>query len=486
MRIDKYILLLSCVFIWTSCQEFLDQPQPQQSLPSATAFTTESDIRTGLIGAYNAAQVSDFMATNTTMLPAIWSSDGIWRGSFTSYQDIYNFLTTPDNGEVSGLWEDCYRTINSANLIIQAVDVVEDPALTQDLINQYRGEALFLRAAAHFEMVRYFGLPFNANSGSDLGVPIMIMPVETSGDVTFPERNTVQQVYDQVIADFEQAASLLPDFVDDGRANRFAALSYLADVYFQQGDYAQAASVSAQVLDGPYSLNETVAEFYLGEGSSEEIFVIINTAQDNPGVNGSLPTFINQNGRGGDLIVDPDLVETGFNLIITDAQRAAIEGAGNTVIDTRTSLYSEDFTFIEKYIDVTNNSDNAPIFRLPKIMLIRAESIVRESGAIEQEALDLVNQIRQRAISVQDATGAEVDNSAVAYTAGDFASTDEFLEAIILERRVELAIEGTRFHDLMRLRRDVRGQPWDSDFLRFPIPQRELDANSNLIQNPGY
>jgi len=486
MRILNYILLTLGVIAWSSCDDFLDQPQPQQSLPSSTAFGSERDIRTGLIGAYNAAQTSDLMACNASMMPTIWSSDGIWAGSFPSYQDIYNFQTTPDNGEVLGMWDDGYETINAANLVNEALDVVEDPALTPELVDQYRGEALFLRAMAHFELIRYFALPYNANSASDPGIPVVTEAVATSGDVTFPERNTVEEVYNQVIADFQQAAASLPDFVDDGRANRFAALAYLAEIYFQQGNYAQAADAAAQVLAGPFGLNEAINAFYLGEGTAEEIFVIINTAQDNPGVNGSLAAFHNINGRGGDVLVDPDLVENGFDLILTDAQRAAIEAAGDSVLDTRSTLYSNEFTNIEKYIDPGNNSDNAPIFRLPKIMLIRAESIVRESGAVEQEAIDLLNQIRQRALIVTDASGAPVDNSVVAYTAGDFASADDLIDAIILERRVELAFEGTRFHDLMRLREPVRGQPWNSDLLRFPIPQAELDANPNLSQNPGY
>ncbi len=71
------------------------------------------------------------------------------------------------------------------------------------------------------------------------------------------------------------------------------------------------------------------------------------------------------------------------------------------------------------------------------------------------------------------------------YRADDFPDAAALIDAIAKERRVELAFEGNYFHDLIRLRRPVQGIPWDDDRLRLPIPQRELDVNPNLVQNPG-
>ncbi|MEM9933924.1 MAG: RagB/SusD family nutrient uptake outer membrane protein, partial [Bacteroidota bacterium] len=106
-------------------------------------------------------------------------------------------------------------------------------------------------------------------------------------------------------------------------------------------------------------------------------------------------------------------------------------------------------------------------------------------------SVDLLNEIRNRAIRTIDAGGAEGDASAyVSYVVGDFASADELIEAIILERQVELAWEGNRFHDLNRLGRpmvnDRASSPSGADNLVWPVPQRDIDANSNLVQNPGY
>lgn len=490
----KYILGFMLVAGLVACDSFLDEPQPAQSLPSATAFTTAQDIENAMVGAYDAAQNSDMFGTNTTMLPGIYSDNGEWRGSFPSYRDIYNRMIVSDNPEVAAMWQFGYLVINSANLILKALDEVQDPSLTPELANRLRGEALFLRGATHFEMVRFFGKAFSATSNADLGIPIMVNPVATTDDVTFPSRNTVAEVYTQVLTDLTQAASLLPDANPRGRgrATKFAAHGYLARVAFQQREYGKAATEAAAVLAGPFSLTAEPVEFFSIEGSSEEIWAVIHTPQDNPGVNGSLPTFHNRAGRGGDVVYSEDLIANGFGKIVTSAQQDAIANAGHTVIDLRLSQLSQfdaasNTYFIEKYTDVSTNADDAPIQRLADFILLRAEAVARTSG-INQESIDLLNSVRRRALRVLDSSGEVVANSDsfIDFSAGDFANADELIEAIITERRVELCFEGSRFHDLTRLQRTIRGLAWDDNNMRFPIPQREIDANGNLEQNPGY
>lgn len=486
-----YILSVPVALAMTSCADFLDDPQPAQSLPSSTAFQTAQDIENGLIGAYNAVQNSDLFGCNIVMSSDIMADNGEWRGSFPSFVDMYNQALTADNAEVAGIWREGYRAINHANLVLDALTFVNDPALTDDMANRLKGEALFIRAATHFEMVRYLGKPYGASSSTDPGIPIMATAVKSSDNITFPSRNTVAEVYNQVIADFQEAANLLPATKTYGRPSRFAALGYLAEIAFQQGDYPNAASLAADVMGGPFNLTDSPVDFFTNEGSAEEIWAVIHTAQDNPGVNGSLATFHHINGRGGDVVVSVDLQENGYSRIISASQAADLAAAGYTADDLRfsqlTSSAAPPTVNVEKYEGFTNNDDDAPIQRLAEYMLMRAEALARTSG-VNDESLDLLNAIRTRAIRVVDGTGGVVPNGGdlISYSASDFANADELIEAIILERRVELAFEGNRFHDLVRLQRDVKGTAFDADKLRWPLPQRDLDANSNLTQNPGY
>jgi starch-binding outer membrane protein, SusD/RagB family len=486
-----YIMSLALAFAMTSCSGFLDEPTPAQSLPSNTAFTTAQDIENGLIGAYNAVQASDLFGCNLVMASDIMADNGEWRGSFPSFVDMFNQALTADNAEVAGLWREGYRAINHANLVIKAVGDVEDPALTPEMANRLRGEALFIRGATHFEMVRYLGKPIGPNSASDPGIPIMTVAVASSDNVTFPSRNSVAEVYAQATSDLAEAASLLPETKRYGRASSFAAKAYLAEIAFQQGDYGTAATLAGEVMAGPFSLTASPVEFFVNEGSSEEIFVVVHTPQDNPGVNGSLATFHHINGRGGDVVVDGDLIANGYEQIITASQQAELTGSGYTAEDLRftelTSSTNPPTVNVEKYEGYTNNDDDAPIWRLGEILLMRAEALARVNG-VNQESLDLLNQIRTRAIRVYDSNGEVVAGGGdlISFDAADFATGNDLIEAIILERRVELAFEGNRFHDLVRLQRAVKGTPFDADRLRWPLPQRELDANANLTQNPGY
>ncbi len=487
----KNIIYLFCFSVlFSACEDFLNDPEPAQSLPSATAFTKAKDIETGLIGAYNAVSNSDLFGTNTSLCPDIMADNGEWRGSFPSYIDVFNIQVDAFNGEIAGMWQQGFRAINHANLVLKALTTVKDPALTSELASRLEGEALFIRAATYFEMIRFFGKPFGASSSSDLGLPILTAPVEVSGDITFPARESVAAVYAQVINDFQRASTLLPDKAGRGRPSKAAAFGYLAEVNFQQGNYPEAANLAGQVLNSGFALTAEPAEFFVNEGSSEEIWAVVHTVQDNPGVNGSLATFHHVNGRGGDVVVSADLVSNGYEKIVTDAQKAAITAAGFTVEDLRfTTLTSQgnNIRNIEKYEDFTNNADDAPIQRLAEYYLMRAEALARQNG-VNDESLTLLNAIRTRSLRVKDANGGVVANSnaLVSFSAADFANADALIEAIILERRVEMAFEGNRFHDLIRLGRPVKTFTSDADKLRWPIPQRDLDANANLVQNPGY
>ena len=487
LKISLLVLAIGAT-LFSGCTDFIETPEPEQSLPSSSAFERVVDLETALIGAYQALQQSDMGGTGTAINANVLSDNAEWRGSFPSYIDMFNRQMTATNGEVAGMWRFGYLAINHANLVLKGVDETTDVALTPEIADRLRGEALFIRGMCHFEMVRYYGKPWSGSSSSDLGIPIAITAVASSGDITFPTRNTVAEVYAQAEADFTEAARLLGPTSASGFANGTAANAYLAEIAFQKREYGRAATLAGEVIGvADYSLTASPEEPFVSEGSSEEIFAVTHTVQDNPGVNGSLPTFHHLNGRGGDVVVSVDLKENGYEATITADQQATAAGAGDTLVDLRATLLTSNGVFnVEKYEDFTNNADDNIILRLPTFLLMRAEALARENG-INDESISLLNQVHNRAIRRQAADGTQSDASdLVSYAAGDFGSADDLIEAIILERRVELAFEGNRIHDLRRLERDVRGVSSDADVLVFPIPQRDIDANSNLIQNPGY
>ena len=201
--------------------------------------------------------------------------------------------------------------------------------------------------------------------------------------------------------------------------------------------------------------------------------------------------------------ISGDLKRRGFEAIVPAPQLAAIESAGLRAVDLRADpgilasdpLISADTAYTNKYEDYGNRADDAPMARAAEFYLLRAEALARTEG-INGESIQLLNQIRRRSLRVVDANGQVVPGSDafIEFKAADFQNAGELIAAIILERRVELCFEGNYFHDLMRTKGDVYFHfsgvltviPWNADRLRLPVPQREMDANPSLVQNPGY
>ena len=344
-------------------------------------------------------------------------------------------------------------------------------------------------------MLRLFCQPYGSSKYQKLGLPILLEPILTHEQLQFPTRNTISEVYEQVEADIENARTMLAESSNQDRVNRYTAIAYLARVAFQQGDYNKAADLVKELLDcGCYSLPDTPQDFFFNEGSEEEIWTIYSTPGD--GIEGfGLSSIYHETGPNQAFISD-NLRERGYNAIIPLNQLLMIESISYKIVDLRADpgilseelLISSDTMRTNKYENTwLENEDNTPIARLAEFILMRAEALARING-INSESIDLLNMVRQRSIRIIDGDGVEVSNGKdfISFKMEDFSEPNDLIEVIILERRVELAFEGNYFHDLMRLKRTVQGRPFDAHELRLPIPQRELDVNANLVQNPGY
>ncbi len=487
-------LLLTILLIAAGSCDILDDQAPQQSLPLDEAFNNKEALNSALIGAYSDLQddEGDVAGANWTLFPSIMADNTLWNGSFVSYRNIAVHEMEPSNPAITAWWIDSYEVINDVNAILSAIPNVDgtSPSL--------KGEALFIRGITYFELVRVFAKPWDTSSdNSHPGVPIVTDPTESSDDFTFPSRATVAKVYGRVVTDLSDAIDLLPEANADGRATKYAAQAYLVKVFMHQGKYQKAAAMAQQVINGPYSLNEDVVTFFRNEFSGESIFEIANTTQDNPGTNDALPTFFNLDARD-DIQISQSFIEA-LDTVITADQKQRMNVQGYTYEDTRntmllTASQGDDAQIPEagsdnttKYEDAVNLADNAPLLRLADIILLRAEALAEANG-INDESINLLNQVRTRAIIVRDQNGDPVsdEETYIGYDQADFDNAQELIDAIMLERRIELAFEGQRMHDLVRKGRAVRGTAPGADNLIFPIPQRELDANSNLEQNPGY
>jgi len=500
MNTLKNILIITTAFaVLTSCN-LLDSQTPQQNVAADQAFATTQALEAALIGAYGDMQGGANMGADYLIHSETMADNAQFIGSFTTFQDIAARDIAIDNGTVENMWSEGYELINDVNLIIEAVDAGEiDEQRFEQIKDRVKGEALAMRGLMLFEMVRLWALPWGTTAdNSHIGIPIV-----TEGAVAIDDfndqrtRSTVAEVYAQAKADLQQAIDLLSGegIINDGRLNELSVSAYLARVNLQQGNYQEVADLTDAVISSnQYSLEGSpVAFFENEEASSEAVFDILHNEQDNPGVNASLPTFY-----------APSFLQGREDIIVTDDYLAAVAADvpqfqrdrlpdGGEIQDVRvTELTVESSSGISslKYPDGANTADNAPVIRYPDVLLMNAEAKARlaaDVASVPDEVIDNVNSIRLRSMQALNAEGQNIDTAPiVAYEKDDFNSKQELINAILLERRVELAFEGQRKHDLVRLGQPINGDDPTANNVIWPIPQEELNVNNEIQQNPGY
>ena len=430
-----------------SCSDQLDI-QPAQSIDENVALNSDETVKAVLIGAYDQLGDGDLYGGNSMRDADLLGGTGeiLFVGTFNSPDEIARKQITTGNADAEARWVESYDGINIVNNVLSALEVVN-----ADDRARVEGEARFIRALLYFDLVRYYAQPYEGGAANDqLGVPIVLTPtrgVSAENDVV---RATVQAVYDQVLTDLTTAVDLLPP-TNGVYAGSLTATALLARVYLQMDRYAEARDAASTVIEsGSFSLTPTYAEAFMnGSNSVEDIFAIQVSSQD--GAN-SLTTFYSVpefGGRDGDIE-------------ILDNHLALYEDN-----DARLALFFErgDVIYTGKY---NNQFANVTVIRLAEMYLIRAEANARldtEEGASPAED---INRLRNRA-GLDDLAANEVD---VAF--------------ILEERRRELAFEGFRIHDIKRLQGSVGTFAYNANELVFPIPAREIVANPNIEQNPGY
>jgi hypothetical protein len=488
----RFLLFLIAVILagFMGCQNFLVE-NPQQSLPVDLVLSNATGLANIVTGMYNALHTANIAGGNYNVLVEIMADNVLWKGSFTTYQDFANRAVVPDNGNTTAWWTDSYKAINTANIVLDAVDKINDPTLTQAQKDIYKGDAYFVRGIVYLQLAIVYGKPWNFTADqSHLAVPVRTKPVTSSSAFENLPRATVAAVFAQVDADLKQAVTLLPATRTDRRATKNAANGYLMREEMEKANYAGAAAYAQTIRGGGYTLTAAPYTVFQTKFSTESVFEIAFTTNDNPGVNAGQHAFYAPNSLGGrgDIVITQSFVDATAQ-IVTAAQKAAITAAGGTVADLRVTTMQNGNTANTsstiKYFRTTND-DDVQSLRLSDVLLIRAEALAEQAAtlaAVPAEVYTLVNQVRERSLSV---TGGTATKAMIDYSAANFATKQDLINAILLERRVELAFEGDRFYTLRRKGLDMRGLAPSSNKVTFPIPQPEIDANPSMTQNPGY
>jgi hypothetical protein len=468
-------LLFSLVLIlslFSGCKKLLDK-RPDSSLTRNDFFRTESDANAALIGVYDALQacVSQFW---------LWGES---RGDLVASTDLtngYPYFQLFDNTTLPMMkWDLPYQLIARANVVITDVPRIVglDNNFSQEESDAVVGQARYLRALAFFYLVRTFN-----------EVPL-VLEAPNSDDVNYrPVKTSAENVLKQIEEDLNFAEGSVPvSFGANkeirGRVTKGGVHALQADVYLWQAKYAEAAAAAKKVIDNTalYTLVESDNWFniFSVKNSTEAIFEVQFDYTLNE-VNGLLNT-------SGGYAVNRSLI--GY----FEGEQDLVRGNNGT--------YSANGQFW-KYAGLNRELLRRPtqdpnfiVYRLPDVMLMRAEALAHGNFEEKTEAIRLINVVRTRALlGLVDFDGN--------------IGTAPIVDIILKERAMELGMEGKRWFDLLRIARNderpellvdlilssrtvgerstIRPRIVDSRAWFLPIHLDELNANPNLVQNPYY
>lgn len=450
MRTLKWVAVAG---LFTACDSPLDT-NPTTSIDASTALTSARGVELAVNGAYRQLQSGSLYSRVELAFSDMYTDNLNYTGTFTGDREVSIRAIQPSNGEVGGIWSASYVGINRVNYILDALPKVSD--LTEAQRASYRGQMLWLRGVYYSILVKYYG-----------GVPIVDKPTQSvdSASINLP-RATQAETYAFLIKDLEEAATLLSAARSNGRATQGAANALLARVYLETGDNTRARDKATGILSNTaYRLVPSFNDLWLvtNKNSSESIYEVqFTTTNANSAAFWFAPTALG--GRLGFAPTSGPLPNGGIGLY--DAFQA-----GDTRRDASIATHSSGQRYGFKYRQIGAGTDNIPVLRLAEQYLIRAEANARLNAAAATVQAD-INVIRNRA--------------GLANLSATVTSQQALLDAILQERRVELAFEGFRFMDLRRHGKALALLGISAQKLLWPLPQSERDVNPNLVQNPGY
>ena len=464
-------LAIVSVGIFSACSDFL-QEEPKLSQSNELTFAEFDNLDKAGAALYGMMQSylwydgqfvmqSELRAGNAKN-PTSMPGSGRYRNDT---QWNYNESST------SSLWTYAYYTIARANNVINNLEDKTSVDVSQQQIDNLKAEALFMRALSHFDLVITYCQPYN-NQTDTLGVPVVLVT-----ENAYPARDSKKAVYEQIVADLLEAESLMSNDYTRAEAidkaavvSKQAVQALLSRVYLYMEKWQDAADYATKVINsGKYSL--AAANGYIDMFSAatapaggEIIFEVYgsdkNEYWDDSGW--THLSYLTSLDGSGDICATKDLYS-----LYEDG-------------DVRKGFFeqNENDYFYLKYIGkpgANPRQTNVPLLRLSEMYLNRAEAII--NGA-----------------SVSGVT-AENDMKTLATMRGATASAAT-RAGVFTDRRKELAFEGHIVYDYARTNTSIsrndfdevnnKDIPYPSYMWAMPIPKRELDANANIVQNPGY
>ena len=276
--------LLGLTLLGTSCSESWLEEDPSDKLAVDGSVQTVTQAQYAIDGVYDQMSDDEYYNGKFVFNFDVMADD--MRASETGRLDDYYRYTFYTESSDAQMWERPYKAMKDVASLLSVIDAVEaegDDAIAAK--NDVKGQALALRGIIHFDLVKTFGKPYtHGNASTALGVPIVTAPIAFDAKMA---RNTVEEVYNQIIIDLKAGIELLSASDNLGHINKVAAQALLSRVYLYKGDMANALTYAEAVINTP-GMDLMAREDYVGEwaknGMSESLFEIVNSSEDNGGL----------------------------------------------------------------------------------------------------------------------------------------------------------------------------------------------------------
>lgn len=472
----KYILIsFVALAALAGCKDFLEEA-PILDQSNELTLSTYDGLDKSVAGAY-APLASYYWYGGDFVLRNEMNTSNGKRNTGTEYDtgrctDIYYLNYTVSN--TSSLWQYAYYVISAVNNVIDNMEGKVDGDVTLQDVNNLKAECLFLRALSHFDLVRTYAQPYCYTSdASHLGVPVVLH----TDAAAKPARNTVAEVYAQVIADLTEAEQIIdPSYRRSGVSDSRSVVSLeviqalLSRVYLYSEQWKNSADYAKKVIDSHKYTMWTVSDFedagcYTEDvpTSGEVIFEVYGHIQNSydPYRDGLAymcgPNGYGDAGASNDLVAIYEEGDVRGGLFQYDEE----EGVVWTAKYKGKGLGDPDFT-------------NTIVIRLSEMYLNIAEAVANDATIGHDGVAALEKIALNRGASIQPCTKS----------------------GVYVERQKELAWEAHLWFDLARTKRDmtrtdVNGDvpvklTWGEAKWAMPIPLRETEINPNLVQNAGY
>ena len=471
----KFIYIgLVCLGLSTSCGKDFLNISPELSIPEEFVFSSEERIEAQVNGLYASIKDGEFYGGRFLIYNDIRGEEFINRGqnNVTGYS-TYQFNNDESDAYIADFWIRGYLTINRVNKFLDALENVGADIISAEKKVEYMGEAKFIRALTYYSLVQLFAKPYASDNGESKGIPLRLSP-ETSSENNDLAPGKVKEVYEQILKDLNDSEAAVPLNYDSGtlnatRVHKNTVIAYKTRIYLAMKDYGKVISEGNKIVSSsaPFSansgvkhtLNADISNVFSSFTDVERILSFPFTSTNAPGTQNQLGYYYNEGN------VEYFLNESSSGIISNAAWRSSDFRKSKLIGESKSGN-----KILTKFSAVSPYLDWIPVIRYSEVLLNLSEAEA-EAGS-QAKALELLKAVRNRS----DAT----------YTFSTFANKQDLVNAILLERRIELLGEGFRIPDLQRRNQPIVSvgagatiQPSESKYV-FPIPTVEIVTNPSM------